>query len=346
MFRRVEIFILIIIVLFVLFYKDFHLLNKSQIVEKSKKDISVIINKMEDSNLKSKLLSCSENPLKKNNFTIGHRGARLKYPEHTKESYEAAAFMGAGMVECDITFTKDKELVCRHSQCDLHLTTNILSIPDLAEKCTQPFSKATFDIDGNLLKSASAKCCTTDITLEEFKKLSGKIESQNKEAQTVEEYMKINKELYSNVYLEKGMLMTHLESIKLLQSLGVKMIPEIKKAQVSMPYKGTFSQDDYVQKVVDEYKSLGVNSKDIYIQTSNLNDILYLVSHEKKLSKQSVFLYSKDKDALESFLNQGVNYIASPIWKLLTLKENKIVPSDYAKEASVKSRIKSYIMDV
>ena len=31
--------------------------------------------------------------------------------------------MGAGIVECDVTFTKDKELVCRHSQCDLHTTT-------------------------------------------------------------------------------------------------------------------------------------------------------------------------------------------------------------------------------
>lgn len=25
-----------------------------------------------------------------------------------------------------VTFTKDKELVCRHAQCDLHTTTNIL----------------------------------------------------------------------------------------------------------------------------------------------------------------------------------------------------------------------------
>jgi glycerophosphoryl diester phosphodiesterase len=81
-------------------------------------------------------------------FSIGHRGAALQFPEHTKESYEAAARMGAGIVECDVTFTKDKELVCRHAQNDLHTTTNILATP-LAAKCIRPFTPAVFDANGN-----------------------------------------------------------------------------------------------------------------------------------------------------------------------------------------------------
>ena len=44
-------------------------------------------------------------------------------------------------------FTKDHKLVCRHSQCDLHTTTNILAIPELAAKCTQPFAPAELDAD-------------------------------------------------------------------------------------------------------------------------------------------------------------------------------------------------------
>ena len=76
-------------------------------------------------------------PFRESDFSIGHRGAPLQFPEHTKESYEAAARMGAGILECDVTFTKDRQLVCRHSQCDLHTTTNILAIPALAAKCTQ-----------------------------------------------------------------------------------------------------------------------------------------------------------------------------------------------------------------
>jgi hypothetical protein len=36
----------------------------------------------------------------------------MQYPEHTIESYKAAALMGAGIIECDVTFTKDLELIC------------------------------------------------------------------------------------------------------------------------------------------------------------------------------------------------------------------------------------------
>ena len=89
--------------------------------------------------------------------------------------------MGAGIIECDVTFTKDRQLVCRHSQCDLHTTTNILSVPALAAKCTQPFSPA----DPASGKKASAKCCTSDITLAEFRTLVAKMDGFNADAKTV-----------------------------------------------------------------------------------------------------------------------------------------------------------------
>jgi hypothetical protein len=67
-----------------------------------------LINDMAQSPLKDKLLSCDKGPFKSSKFSIGHRGASMQFPEHTKESYMAAAKMGAGIVECDVTFTKDK----------------------------------------------------------------------------------------------------------------------------------------------------------------------------------------------------------------------------------------------
>ena len=70
-----------------------------------------LVNDMEDSALKRELLACSEGPFKRTDFSIGHRGAALQFPEHTREAYEAGARMGAGILECDVTFTKDKELV-------------------------------------------------------------------------------------------------------------------------------------------------------------------------------------------------------------------------------------------
>ncbi len=79
---------------------------------------------MDPSPLKTALERCSDKAIRETDFSIGHRGAALQFPEHTKGSYQAAARMGAGIVECDVTFTKDRQLVCRHSQCDLHTTTN------------------------------------------------------------------------------------------------------------------------------------------------------------------------------------------------------------------------------
>ena len=141
-----------------------------------------LVDKLSEGPLKEKLRSCATGPFKRTAFSIGHRGAPMQFPEHTEESYRAGARMGAGILECDVTFTKDKELVCRHSQCDLHTTTNILGIPELAAKCTQPFTPA----DPAAKKEASAKCCTSDITLAEYKRLKGKMDAFDKNAATPE----------------------------------------------------------------------------------------------------------------------------------------------------------------
>lgn len=139
---------------------------------------------MDPSPLKESLQNCVTKTPEKSDFSIGHRGAALQFAEHTRESYEAAARMGAGIVECDVTFTKDKRLVCRHSQCDLHTTTNIL-MTDLASKCNQTFVGA--DIENGM--QASVECCTSDITLKEFKTLKGKMDAFNPNGITVEEYI-------------------------------------------------------------------------------------------------------------------------------------------------------------
>ncbi|OZA40600.1 MAG: glycerophosphodiester phosphodiesterase, partial [Hydrogenophilales bacterium 17-61-76] len=171
---------------------------------------------MQDGTLKRKLQACANGPFRKSDFSIGHRGAALQFPEHTRESYMAAARMGAGIVECDVTFTQDKELVCRHAQNDLHTTTNILATP-LAAKCTTPFTPASFDANGTLLTPAAAECRTSDITLAEFKTLRGKMDASNPRAKTVAEYLggtaNFRTDLYSGP--SSGTLMTHKESIAL-----------------------------------------------------------------------------------------------------------------------------------
>src|SRR5260221_11039391 len=128
-----------------------------------------LIDKMSPGPLKRKLEQCSEGPFHKTVFSIGHRGGgTLQFPEHTKESHEAGSRMGAGIQEGDVTFTKDRELVCRHDQGDLHTTTNILVTP-LSDRGSKPFSPVEFDAGGKLVKPPTQLCCTNDLPWGAFK---------------------------------------------------------------------------------------------------------------------------------------------------------------------------------
>ena len=134
-----------------------------------------LINNMTDSPLKQKLQSCENGPFQITAFSVAHRGgADLQIPEETVQSSMAGARMGAGVNECDVAFTSDLELVCRHDQCGLHTTTDIMNRPELRSKCSVAFTPA------NDTAPASAVCCTSDITLEEFKGLCSKMDGFNK----------------------------------------------------------------------------------------------------------------------------------------------------------------------
>jgi glycerophosphoryl diester phosphodiesterase len=298
-----------------------------------------LVHQMQEGALKDRLLSCIGQPAERTDFSIGHRGAPLMFPEHTAESYRAAARMGAGILECDVTFTKDKELVCRHAQNDLHTTTNILE-SDLAAACTKPFAPAKGG------SPASAECRTSDITLAEFRSLTGKMDAANKAGTTAEDYMDGTAGWRTDLYAaSSGTLMTHAESIELFRRLGAKFTPELKSPAVDMPFNG-FSQHDYAQKMIDEYKAAGVPPEDVFAQSFNLDDVLYWIENEPEFGKQAVYLdgrYNVDgfdpmnpatfQPSMESLKAQGVNYIAPPIWMLVTVEDGKIVPSTYAKEA-------------
>tara|TARA_R110002050_G_scaffold117617_3_gene234495 strand:- start:3067 stop:4353 length:1287 start_codon:yes stop_codon:yes gene_type:complete len=301
-----------------------------------------LINEMTNSQLKTKLTQCKDNTFYRSDFSVGHRGAPMLFPEHTKESYQAAIDSGAGIVECDVTFTSDKALVCRHSQCDLATTTNILAIPELAKQCSQPFLPA------NLANGtpATAKCCTSDITLAQFKQLNGKMDGANLQATTVDEYLAGTPGWRTDLYSGAGTLMTHAESIEMFKNAGVKMTPELKQASVSMPFNN-FSQEDYAQKMLNEYISAGVSPSQVYPQSFRLKDVEYWITKNAKFGKQAVFLDGRYDNAvfdpqnrttweptMAQLKNQGVNYLAPPLWVLVTLdSEGKITPSLYAKAA-------------
>ncbi len=300
-----------------------------------------LVNEMSEGQLKQSLQACTNNRAIRSDFSIGHRGAGMQFPEHTRESYEAAARMGAGIIECDVTFTKDKELVCRHSQSDLHTTTNILVTP-LATKCTKPFTPATYDPTGKLLTNASAECRTSDITLAEFRTPRGKMDASNPQARTAAEYQGGTASVRTDLYAgpSSGTLMTHKESIELFKRLGVKMTPELKNASVTMPFDG-FTQQAYAQKMIDEYKQMGVPGWQVFAQSFDINDVLYWVSHEPEFGPSAVYLDSASTMATVPTAGQlaqlraaGVRYWAPPIFVLLTTDANgNLVASQAARDA-------------
>lgn len=302
-----------------------------------------LVRQMQDSTLKTRLEQCTTDNFYRSEFSIGHRGAPMQFPEHTKESYQAAIDSGAGIVECDVTFTADKALVCRHSQCDLASTTNILAVPELANKCSSPFTPA----DAANGVSASATCCTSDITLAEFKTLKGKMEGNNPKATTAAEFINGTPSWRTDLYAGNGTLMTHAESIDMFKKAGVKMTPELKAASVSMPFDG-FTQQDYAQKMLDEYTAAGVDASQVFPQSFILDDIKYWVANAPEFAKQAVFLddrydYNSAFDpqnsatwspSMADLKTQGVEIIAPPLWVLVALDaDKKIIPSEYAKAA-------------
>jgi len=182
-----------------------------------------LVEGMEAGKLKDRLLQCANGPFYRTDFSIGHRGAGLQFPEHSDLSYRAAARMGAGIVECDVTFTQDGELVCRHSECDLHTTTNIVATP-LNAKCTVPWS-------GPVGTHPAPQCCTSDLTLAEFKTLQAKMDASNPGATTAQGYLGGTANWRTDLYsTDRAQVLSFKESIALNQELGVKHTPELKSA--------------------------------------------------------------------------------------------------------------------
>ena len=302
-----------------------------------------LVGKLPEGELKEKLSSCLGQTPERTDFSIGHRGAPLMFPEHTVQSNEAAARQGAGILECDVTFTKDKELVCRHAQNDLHTTTNILTT-DLASTCVAPFTPASGETE------AAAECRTSEITLEEFRSLSPKMDAADVTAETPEAYQGGVAPFRTTLYADGAELMTHAESIELFRSLGAKFTPELKGASVEMPFDG-MTQADYAQMLIDEYVEAGVPPEDVWPQSFDLSDVRYWIDNTD-YGAQAVYLDDRyeanDEDegaidpmdpatfkpTMQELADMGVNYIAPPIWMLLTVDESgEMVPSPYATAA-------------
>lgn len=298
-----------------------------------------LIDQMRDGDLRDQLEACMMQSPSVSQFSIGHRGAPMQFPEHTVESNVAAAQMGAGILECDVTFTGDLELVCRHAQNDLHTTTNILAT-DLADTCITPFTPASGD------EAATAECRTSELTLAEFMTLTPKMDAADGTATTVEAYLGGTADWRTDLYsATPATLMTHADSIALFDSFGADFTPELKTPSVDMPFNG-YTQEDYAQALIDEYIEAGIPPERVWPQSFNLEDVLYWINNTD-YGGQAVYLmdeYDLDgyspmdpltwPNTMAELAEMGINWIAPPTWMLVALDDaGEIIPSVLATEA-------------
>ncbi|KAI1393059.1 glycerophosphoryl diester phosphodiesterase family protein [Hypoxylon trugodes] len=296
-----------------------------------------LVNDMDEGWLKDKLLSCADMEARPTKFSIGHRGgACLQFPEESRQSIEAGTRMGAGILECDVAFTSDRQLVCRHDQCDLHTTTNIVAT-ELGAKCTTPFTPASGDTP------ATANCCTSDITLAEFKTLCGKMDGFNASATTPEDFLHGTPGWRTDLYATCGTVLSHKDFLTLVDSRGRDFTTELKEPRVPMPFQGNYTQEEYAQQVIKEYRAAGIDPSRVWLQSFSFADVAYWLRADPAFGKQAILL-DESGDSPELFpgavanlsfyKEAGVQIVAPPLSYLVTLGEgDEYIPSSYATTA-------------
>ncbi|MGR6875176.1 hypothetical protein ACU6U9_23500 [Pseudomonas sp. HK3] len=158
-------------------------------------------------------------------------------------------------------------------------------------------------------------------------------------ATSIAGYMNATADWRTDLYASNGTLLTHAESITLLNELGVDFTPELKSPSVEMPFEGTYSQQDYANQMIEEYRQAGIHPKRIWPQSFDQQDVLHWINEYPRLARQAVYLDGvyDTNISLETMLDwraQGMNVLAPPMWMLLDVNSyGEIVPSQYALNA-------------
>jgi glycerophosphoryl diester phosphodiesterase len=190
---------------------------------------------------------------------------------------------------------------------------------------------------------STPRCCASDITLAQFKTLKGKMDTSNPSATTAAGYLGGTAAWRTDLYNSRGTLLTLRESIQLNRRLGVGHTPELKAGNPSRVNAVFGSQAKYAQAMINEFKRAGVNPRDVWPQSFNLDDVLYWIKNEPRFGRQAVYLDDVDPGAgiprltvteLDNLKRNGVRIFAPPIPALLAVDEPnlKLVPSQYARD--------------
>ena len=262
------------------------------------------------------MLQCPHEPFRRTDFSIAHRGAPLQFPEHTKEAYEAGARMGAGIVECDVTFTKDGQLVCRHDECDLHTTTNIVE------------HAAQRQLHGAVDRSElGPRCCASDLTLAQFRTLKGKMDAWNPAATTAAVSSAARPLAHGSLHRPRHAADAAREH-RAEQAARRETHPRAQGGQPDARNAVFGSQARYAQAMIDEFKRARRESARCVGRSRSTSTTCLLDPQRAALRQQAVYLDDVDPGAgfprltvaeLASITPNGVRIFAPPIPALLAV---------------------------
>lgn len=121
----------------------------------------------------------------------------------------------------------------------------------------------------------------------------------------------------------------------------------MRPSSFEQPFEGDYTQENYAQQMIDEYKAGGIEPAKVWAQSFNLADVEYWIAAEPDFGEQAVFLEDRFDEGVEDpddpttwsvqmadLVAKGVEVVAPPMWVLVTLENGVIVPSNYAHEAN------------
>ena len=188
-------------------------------------------------------------------------------------------------------------------------------------------------------------CCTSDLTVAEFKSLGAKMDASNPPATTAQGFLGGTASWRTDLYTGRAQVLTFRESIRLNERMGVKHTPELKSATYQDRVNAIFGgQAQYAQAFIDHLQEEDVDPRNVFAQSFNLDDVKYWIQHAPAFGRQAVYLDSIDPTVappisrltlaqLKQLRKDGVRIFAPPMWALLAVTDaGEIVPSEYARD--------------
>lgn len=136
------------------------------------------------------------------------------------------------------------------------------------------------------------------------------------------------------------------DQITLVDSMGLNFTAEAKTPEIPMPFQGDYTQHDFIQQMIDEFKGLGIDASRVWLQSFLPADIFYWLGVDPEFGAQAVYLderadlsphgYETAVASLAGLAERGVKIIAPSIWQLVTTDNatGQIIPSSYATTAN------------